>query len=273
MKINRIKDYGEDSKMKVNFLEETISRLKEVDYFLDYLDKKKIGDLDKYILELRNRFLENAEFRVESLDLREISKDFLFLNKDDDIFKVALSFYLSTLDCKEFRINGEIEICKKDILRGFLHIKYHLAKSLLSIMCKEEAFKFFNDYIDYHTVSIRKPSPVENLEDLLYSSTDWPELFQKSFNLIDFQIDKGQVGYKIEKCKWHEAIKEFNDPDFCYSIACHYDFLAAKVMNENFVLTRTQTLAGGGKCCDFVWHDMRYDRECMHPDEKFWANL
>ncbi|MHA2162349.1 MAG: L-2-amino-thiazoline-4-carboxylic acid hydrolase [Candidatus Thorarchaeota archaeon] len=78
---------------------------------------------------------------------------------------------------------------------------------------------------------------------------------------------------RVNRCMWHELQKEYGDPEIAYVNSCHFDFYAATLWNENFVLTRTKTLMQGDDCCDFCWHDKRYDKEMKHPPAKFWDSL
>ena len=68
-------------------------------------------------------------------------------------------------------------------------------------------------------------------------------------------------------------MKELNDPELSYAVACHYDIEAAKNMNPKFVLTRKKTLMEGDDCCDFCYHDARVVETIIHPSEQFWNDL
>jgi len=140
-------------------------------------------------------------------------------------------------------------------------------------MHKDEAMEFTKNYIDYHAEKKRAGDKQESVNDIIGQQDEWPPLFQESFNLTEFKYAEGMAGMKITKCRWHEVLKELNDPEFCYATCCHYDFKAAELANENFVLTRKCTLMQGDSCCDFIWHDTRIDKECKHPDEEFWEKI
>ncbi|MFX1300648.1 MAG: L-2-amino-thiazoline-4-carboxylic acid hydrolase [Promethearchaeota archaeon] len=56
-------------------------------------------------------------------------------------------------------------------------------------------------------------------------------------------------------------------------IVCYGDFAATKEYNENFRLTRTQTIVEGKPYCDFCYHDIRVDPTLKHPSKKFYDSL
>jgi hypothetical protein len=159
----------------------------------------------------------------------------------------------------------------KTWLQSRLFLSYQMAKSLTSIMAKEKAIQFFQDYIDEETRKVRDPT---QYRETLIDEKEIMAFFETyaSHNSILFTVNEWKAGQKMLKCKWHEVMKKLNDPDFTYAVACHYDFEATKNTNPAFTLTRTKTLMQGDECCDFCLHDTR-QIAVAHPPESFWKEL
>lgn len=159
----------------------------------------------------------------------------------------------------------------KHYLRGYLFMDYYLAKSLESVMSKNMAIKYFQSMNDAHTRTMTFPK-MKKVSEMVFDGNP-TGAFKNAFNMTEFILDEGRSGCRADKCKWAEVMKELNDPDYAYAVACHYDFEAVRMRNSAFVLTRTGTLAQGKPYCDFFWHDTRVNKDLTHPPKEFWDKL
>ncbi|MGY5854551.1 MAG: hypothetical protein RTU92_13365, partial [Candidatus Thorarchaeota archaeon] len=77
---------------------------------------------------------------------------------------------------------------------------------------------------------------------------------------------------RVENCMVHEALKEFDDSELEDIVYCSGDFSRIRILNPNFVLTRTCTLMNG-PYCDACVHDSRIVQEFEHPTRKFYDSM
>jgi len=267
MEKKRADFYEDERPFEVN-LEEYIERiLIEVESFLNKVHSNDQTSLQVIINDLKNR-VESKEIVFRTPD-----GDFPLLSKYADLRKVIISYLLNPFEIYQtITKNTEtITVTVRSWLRSRLFLYYQMAKSLTSTLSKEEAIQFFQNYIDEKTRALRDPANFSETLEKFYLDNTFFETYA-GHNLIFFKINNWKAGEKILKCKWHEVMKELNDPDFSYAVACHYDFEAIKNKNPAFVLTRTRTLMEGRECCDFCYHDTR-NTEVTHPSEDFWTKL
>lgn len=166
----------------------------------------------------------------------------------------------------------KIRLTAKQYLRGVFVVNYFIVKALAEVRGKPEAIALFEEFTDLQTKTYNLPQ-LEKVSDLLSTKSPPGEVFAGGHDFVEFELNDGQVGCKVTKCKWHEVLREFNDPDIEYAVICHYDFEAARCHNPSFMLTRKGTLAQCRPYCDFIWHDTRLEKNPAHPSEDFWNNV
>ena len=200
-------------------------------------------------------------------------KEFPAWQMEPELLSSAAGFYLRTLNQPEaIEKAPQVEVFTADALRASLGLTYHQIKSLEVLMPKNDALRFWMDFLDRDipNLALKKMGEVE---EVIWAGRQPPGPFKNSFIATEFDLEDGRVGIRVKKCRWKEVLQEFADPEYAYAVACHYDFAAAKAANPNFVLTRTQTLTKDAPYCDFVWHDLRRDKACRHPAKSFWETL
>jgi hypothetical protein len=191
------------------------------------------------------------------------------LNQYPTILNGSKNHVLSLLNYNKYHSESsddEIEIYSLDLVRTFTQFEYFFMSSLLKIMPREETIEYIKKLSDEVSLSRRDPN---NYVDSFKESTD-----RFKNNLARWQMQECIIGpldeekllYKVNKCEWAEALKNF-DSEFCYVMLCYSDFEGAKNLNPNFILTRTKTLMMGDEYCDFCYHDMRKDKDLAHPSE------
>ncbi len=161
----------------------------------------------------------------------------------------------------------------KDMLRAYLHKSYFLAKSLEAVMPKPQAIEFHQKLVDVQTRAEGTSDHPQQVADHLFANQKLKGAFAEAFNYSERLLPGGRVAKKITKCKWCEVLREVNDPDYAYAVACHDDFEATKVENPAFTLTRAGTLIQGRPYCDFLFHDTRIDKDPAHLPEDFWVKM
>ena len=272
MELTTENHYNENALMEVDLTKHVTSSLKGLDSFLNNVKTTNPESLDliiKFLITKYDKSVLIPSLEVEILDFK-ILKNYPILSEH------ATSYLLTLLKLPTFKQSPEsfkVSVNVNDRLKSRLFFMYNMALSLKKIMSHEEAVSFFQAFTDKGTISARDPDQfIEKLGMMKEAGDKFQALFQ-SHNFINFKINEGVIGLKITKCKWYEVMKELNDSDLSYAVACHYDFEATRNMNPKFELTRIRTLMKGDDCCDFCYHDARIVESIIHPSEKFWQDL
>lgn len=269
MKIECLNYYNEAATLSVA-LKKVFNRIHlNLDFFLKFLKKDNPKSFDNIMQVLITRFQ-----LIKKLP-REIVKKNSILDSYPDLRDGVFTYILSEMKYRTHEKEGQslTEITVTDFLRAILFYNYKIATSLTEILPRDKTIDYYKKIINERIRSQKDPNMYsEDLDEFDKQGTKFFETYQ-GHNEIVFRINAGKRGAKIIKCIWYEILKELNDPDFCYAVACHGDFKSTKNYNPAFVLTRTGTLMQEDEYCDFCYHDTRIIEIVEHPEEEFWNNL
>lgn len=254
-----------------------------LDEFIDFIREKYPIDFDKYRSSLRLEFMGLVRREISSSYDNHVDKlvaefeniepplkatDFGFLKLSILTFLSLLKFekYLSQFDDNQAKWDAS------DLIRAMNVFDYHQVSSLLSIMSKEDAIKVVSEFIENKIEERRNPANYDQsvgalIERIIPGYERWCS--QEVAIKVDGDM-RAIVG--VSRCKWAE-IMEGLDKELAHALICNTDFKNATVFNEEFVLTRTQTLMQGADYCDFCYHDKRHDNELTHPPKQEFEDL
>ncbi|MFW9793371.1 MAG: L-2-amino-thiazoline-4-carboxylic acid hydrolase [Candidatus Thorarchaeota archaeon] len=237
-----------------------------------------IGYLNDYYPELTDSFFNRLCSKLQKIDKdTEVETDIFEFEPDnlkdypelEEEYKRVVLKLLGYEKYESAVSDGKGKFVFKDVLHSYLIPAACLAETIVELLPREDGLEFYRNYVDYRTDYEKGIQPKESLEAFFNfvksSYTENPQ--EQSF----FLGKDGALYAKITSCLWSKILKEF-DPEIAYSVACHFDFNAAKHYNENFVLTRTKTIMQGDRYCDFCWRDTRLGSR-DHPDDSFWEKL
>lgn len=249
-----------------------LKRLAFSNFTLEYIQKNKTCDLSMYSGELLRLLVPPEGVEGDPELTKSILVNYPALAADPAlgtalVMKILQLLGVARLCAPETRISADA----KQYLRGYLFIGYYLAKAFEPQLSKKGAIEAFQKIRDEFTRTVPFEK-AEHVSDFVFGG-EGAGAFRNAFIMTDFTLDESKSGSKVYKCKWAEVMKELNDPDYAYAVACHYDFEAAKMYNPAFHLTRSGTLIQGRPCCDFLWHDTRIDAALTHPGKEFWDAL
>lgn len=265
-----IASYNDSSEMMIEA--ERFLRPGFLNSFLGYLRDKGL-DVQVLARQLEKLLGELPDLSIELSTLDAFSGDCSSLGEYRALARAVILKRLSLVGLNRCPERTEkIRLTAKQYLRGVFVVNYFIVKALAEVMGKAEAIALFEDFTDLQTKTYNLPH-LEKVADLLSAKSPPGEVFAGGHDFIEFELDDSQAGCKVTKCKWHEVLKEFNDPDLEYAVICHYDFEAARCHNPAFMLTREGTLAQGRPYCDFIWHDTRAVKKPAHPPKDFWDSL
>lgn len=264
-----------DETYRIN--EQVVTVLQKNSAFLNNLLKLlKIDgyDVTLYIHELIKYLEEIGEYKPINFVMDEFESEYTEICMFPSLKEKYIRSTLKLLKYENYQDKGKEEITDIifiDFLKSDRIIIYYVGKALTAIMEKEQALKYFQDFIDSQ---IKEDSDINfTVEKVEYILEGAKYQYGNTHHFAAFVRKEGTACWKAGKCMWHEIMKDLDDVDFAYTVACHGDFAMAKKFNANFVLTRTQTLMQGSPYCDFCWHDLREVSAIKHPPKEIWDSI
>lgn len=264
--------YNEKATIPVDLKKEFTRVQQNLNFFFNAIKNDHPESFNTIVQNLEERFPHRNTL------LFEISKKLDLLGKYPALLEGIFDYLVTTMKYPydnngNLTLDEKAEVIVTDFLRAMLFHNYLIATSLTKILPREKALAYYKDILDRRIRNQNDPNAyVENLDELDKQGKPYFKSYQ-GHNGIIFRFNKGKRSIKFDKCKWHEIMKELNDPEFCYAVACHGDFETTKNSNQAFVMTRTRTLMQGDAFCDFCHDDTRIEEEIIHPPEEFWDNL
>ncbi|MHA2231463.1 MAG: L-2-amino-thiazoline-4-carboxylic acid hydrolase [Candidatus Hodarchaeales archaeon] len=273
MEIFRIKGFDSQGTTKIDLVNHLNLRLGSANMFLEMLGKDHPNSIETVVQALSKSLTDRGGEFVPELELTEHYSE---LEKFPNLVLQIKSAVLTLLNFDEYQDKIEEnkgEVLVSDFLRSYLFLEYYLATSLKSILDRDDALAYYQNFVDTRTKLTANPE--SKWPDLSNSKEEMQQFTETTHghDLNYYKINDGKVTYRINRCLWHETTKELNDKEFAYSVCCHYDFEAIKTLNENFILTRKRTIIAGNQFCDFCIHDTRVVDKVEHPTNEFWMKL
>ncbi|MHA2297280.1 MAG: L-2-amino-thiazoline-4-carboxylic acid hydrolase [Candidatus Hodarchaeales archaeon] len=275
MEINRLSYYNPDKKRHLNVHGYVETALLSLDRFLVYLAEKKGDVMDEFIAGLEPRY-KSAVVRnfssIGSLDLSGVSSKAEILMDYPGLLNACASFTLTMLSVpRDYAWEPqELDLLFINVVRASQLHFYYRAELLTELIDREEAIQLLKDYIDY---AIANYGQVKKYEDLTSMYEDQiKDSEAQSGDWIAVSVENGRYVSRADRCVPYEVLKGFSDPELARIVACYGDYARIKKMNENFVLTRTQTQLNG-PYCDGCIHDTRIVDKIEHPPKEMFENL
>ncbi len=150
---------------------------------------------------------------------------------------------------------------------------YLRLKTLVDIIGEEQAVKLIKEYIDFTISRSKQPENRPRTISKLKEGQLQGNIRGQSMVWTNAVLGENRYINKVKKCRIHEVLKEYGDNDLMEVIACYPDFAMFRAIDENFILTRTQSLIGGYEYCDTCYHDKRYFQTIQHPGIEFFNEI
>lgn len=276
MQTRRFNDYEEGITVEMEPLRILAERLEYLNQFLKHLREEKPEILGGVVEDLQVTLdgLVSSKEKYSKIQIPNVRMDLDVLSNYPRLLKIskaAVLFFMNFSEYKGRNMEKKTEIKLTDTIRTWF-LPYYIARSLARIMPRKEAIQYYQSIVDSIIEETSTPDDhIETIDELRRVNWEWLETV-KSTNFIEF-ISEGIFGIKTIVCIWAEVFKELNDPKLAEAVTCYRDFQMTKNLNENFVLTRTQTLVGGKDYCDACIHDIRIVKKIKHRPKEFWKNL
>lgn len=274
--INKLK-YEESKLISVNTVEFCSSMLLNFEMLIEYFSEKIGMDINRLKIIIEESIADGPYINGIDNLLESINEKNNLRSSKSSLERRYVNYLLKLLnyDFSSYsKIPHEIEILAINYFKAYLISQYYIAKSIEKINGREKNISMLKGFIDDVTRKTNREGGLDKAEDILFQSMrKVPDRFLGSFDLTEFKLNDGTVGMKIKRCKVADALKDINDSEYSYALACHYDFEICKCLNPNIELTRNKTLIQGHEFCDFIWHDKSFTEYTRHPSDDFWNSI
>jgi hypothetical protein len=249
-----------------------------LDEFIDFVKQKYPVDFDKYQSSLRLEYMklvgeENSlsyGYWVDKLIAEYENMEKSLKAMDFEFLKLSILAFLSLLKFENYVDQFDDTHTKwdaTDMIRAMNVFDYYQVSSLLSIMSKQDAIKAISEFIENKLEERRNPEKYDkSVGELIERISPGYERWRSQDVAIKVEGDKRAI-VRVSRCKWAEVMEGL-DKDLAHAMICNTDFKNATIFNEEFILTRTQTLMQEADYCDFCYHDKRYDNDLIHPPKQ-----
>jgi hypothetical protein len=178
---------------------------------------------------------------------------------------------------KQFNENEEIQVSLEQFTQSVVFSEYLWVSSLANLIGKEEAGMMYRGAIEryvikYDTGNIPHYDTLEEMRDAFLKFTDSGALGRLR---VSSNVENGVWIFRCDNCEKVEALGDISglDRDILHSVQCSADYQVTRLFNDNFVMTRSHTIAKGDPYCDWVYHDLRYDKKLEHPSKEFMDSI
>ena len=250
------------------FFEYLLIRKPEVYYdFLSLLLK----DTEDLILE------DYTDF--ETYTIKDMIKDYSNLRNQIELASLQLRYYAQILGVNEavFNKNEAIEVTLEQFTQSVVFAEYLWVSSLAKLIGKEEAGMMYRGAIERYILKYDSPNftHFDTLEEMRDAFLKFIDLGALGRLRVSSNVENGVWILRCDNCEKVETLGDIShlDRDILHAVQCSADFQVTRLFNENFVMTRSQTIAKGDPYCDWVYHDIRYDKKLEHPSKEFMDNI
>lgn len=226
------------------------------------------------------------DFDLDKLLDQSVNAFKVYLEEVENVFQNNFT-YITCLQ-KRLSIRGNLTEGYKGYLESFIEYKdgqvtadsfhrmrfipqYIRLEVLIELVGRDVAIDFTKEYIDKKIMHLPQrgdgPTCIEDLRKMQIEAN----IAGKDMDWIGIRFNDNSYCNIVTKCRIHEVLKGY-DKDLMEVLACYPDFAMFKTIDENFILTRTCTLIGGGPYCDTCYHDAKQIETFDHPDDTFMRN-
>jgi hypothetical protein len=255
---------------------------RRLDSLLDNILVQDPSIYNQYVEWLNARFLAlvgDNGFETKISDVEGLIASYPTIKDEPELMRLHLCLFIRTLGISEltFWDNNETKIELSNFIESAVIPEYNWLLVLCDLLGKEHAIPLYkeatNRYcVKYDTDTISKYDSLEEMRDAF---TKFWESGRLGRVRIASDVEDGRWIVRCENCEKIAALRDLEtyDRELLDVAECHSDFQVTRLFNENFVLTRTRTIGAGDSYCDFVYHDIRHDKELTHPSTEFMDNL
>ena len=278
MEVTAYRSYTHDSTIRLPLGVLTPRFLQSLDRLIEYLEIHRPSDLPRILARVEamtsGALTDGLPKRAEAVAEKILASC--------GFAGTYPSLYLATYDLargllgidQELLLSEEpVEVSQRAFIRVRYLPNYLRLRALADVVGRESAIALMKDYLDWAIgLASKHPNPPESLTALREGQVRF-NLNEAGMDWISGVIGEHQYVNKVTVCRIQKVLAEYDDPELMDVVACYPDFAMFQNVDENYVLTRTQTLMNGGSCCDTCYHDKRHVEGFEHPPMSLFDGL
>jgi len=276
MKFHKFEAKTKNKMFKIKPMEYFDNTYKRLDFLLGYIknNENKFKDYVNQMIDDFQFLIKNSsigDYKISNLaNYNNIKSNMELARLHGDLMRQILG-----ISMEQAKSNYEIEIPSRSYWRGIILPRYYQLVALTKTLGRNEAIELFKEYLDQYYIHIKSTLEHYDSLDEFYNKRieDKKKSTDNEFAVVYSTVKNGVYIIRIDNCPAVESLDDIDDKELVYVIMCYHDYQHAKLLNENFLMTRKFTIAEGGPYCDKVFHDTRIDKNLKHLSKEFFDSM
>ena len=278
MEVTAYRSYTHDSTIQLPLGGLMPRFLQSLDRLIEYLEMHRPSDIARILARIEAQTLESLPPDPADRD-EAVAEKLLatcrFAGTYPSLYRGTYDLIrgLIAIDQTRFVLDEPVDVSQQAFIRVRYLPNFLRLQSFEDVLGREPAITLMKAYLDWAIGQAPKhPNPPESIAALREGQIRF-NLNEAGMDWISGVISDHQYVNKVTVCRIQKVLAEYGDPELMDVVACYPDFAMFQNVDENFVLTRTQTLMRGGSCCDTCYHDKRYVDGFEHPPMSLFDGL
>lgn len=269
MEIRPYKAYVEGSPCRLPFPATGRRLLESLDRYLRFMRSQEpeiIGDLVSALLRQISSSIPEGPGVSGSKIVEQLIEANQFEPECREVFEAQFDLQRGLLELGEevWTSQETVKVPKGAFIRALYLPQYLQLKALIDVIGRERGIERMKQCLDWaYAQGPDDPDAPKTIDELRRRQVEG-NLRGEGMDWIAGIVSEHQYQNKVTVCAIQRTLAEYDD-ELMEVVACYPDFALFRKVNPNFCLTRTQTLMGGGNCCDMCYHDERYVSDFVHP--------
>ncbi len=281
--------FSKHGKLRENIVE-TIRPLEKAEEFnfrrlnclLDYVLVNRPTIYYEFIEKLKKKWqtlVDSQSFHEIPKSIMDVVEQYVTLRNQAELVRLKLTLFIQLIGISEnkFVENNPIDVKLSNFTKSAVIPEYNWVAVLSEIIGKRDSIMMYKAAIERYIVQYDTPtiSTFDTLEDMREAFLKFIDSGRLGRLRVSSNVEDGVWIQRCDNCEKIESLGDLSgyDREILSSVMCIGDFQVTRLFNEHFVLTRRETIVKGDSYCDFVYHDIRYDKELSHPSKEFFANI
>jgi len=277
MDVKTYRSYAEDSTLEIPLSRLAPRLLGSLDPFIDALDGRFPDVADRVATRLTALIHETAPDSSRSVPVPSDPRpgvSFAHAARFPELCGAHVDLICELLGVEYDALLDEkpTELSQRQFIRTRFVPGYLRLLALSNAVGRNDAIDFFKGHLDRTIAGMpSRPDGPQTLHEFRELQADF-NLREQGMDWTQAIVGEHQYLNKVTVCRIQRVLAEY-DPELMDVVACYPDFAMLRRIHPSFALTRTQTLIGGGTCCDSCYHDERYLPEFEHPPISIFDDL
>lgn len=270
MQILSYNAYAEGSPYPARFPATRQRLVGSLDLFLRFLGSREpliLEQVSSKLLDRMRGFTEEEDAHRSPAILAEVVQEYPSAEEHHDLLRAQFTLQHELLGVEEkiWISEGTVEIPQAAFFRALYVPQYLALKALVDVLGRPRGIELMRSCLDWaYAQGPDHPNAPKTIAELRTRQAEG-NIRGKGMDWIAAVISEHEYRNKVTVCAIQKALANYGNSELMEVVACYPDFTIFRKVNPSFCLTRTQTLMGGGDCCDMCYHDERYVSDFVHP--------